>query len=36
MNDQNKLTNLRSIMSKNNIDGYFLPKKDEFLSEYLH
>ena len=35
MNDQNKLTNLRSLMSKNNIDGYFLPHEDEFLSEYL-
>ena len=35
MNDQEKIRNLRLLMKENNIDGYFLPHEDEFLSEYL-
>ena len=35
MNDQEKIRKLRLLMKENNIDGYFLPHEDEFLSEYL-
>ena len=35
MNTQEKLTALRSLMSKNNIDAYIIPMTDPHMSEYV-
>ena len=29
-----KLKKLRELIKKNNLDGYIIPKNDEFFSEY--
>ena len=31
-----KIIQLRSLLKKNDLDGYIVPKNDEFFSEYVH
>ena len=31
---KNKLKKLKKLINKNNLDGYIIPKNDEFFSEY--